>query len=159
MAIKQLFRTALTDTWTIESDGDILGDIRWEGGKAYKVIKFDNGAGNIASVAGVMAEYKGATGHADSLVTLDSSDGKKLAAGIFQAIIADGDHGWVQIKGNAAMTVAIIGSTSDGDPLALEGATDDTGDLDLSASNTDHVCAYADSEAGATPTVVLDCPF
>ena len=159
MAIKQFFRTKITDTWTNAADGDPLGDIRWQGGKCYKCIKFDNGAGNIASVAGVMAEYKGATGHADNLVTLDSSDGKKLAAGIFQVVIADLDHGWIQIKGNAAMTVAIIGSTSDGDPLTLQGATDDTGNLDLSAANTDHVCAYADSEAGAAPTIVLDCPF
>ena len=159
MAIKQFFRTKITDTWTNAADGDPLGDIRWQGGKCYKCIKFDNGAGNIASVAGVMAEYKGATGHADNLVTLDSSDGKKLAAGIFQAVIADLDRGWVQIKGNAAMTVAIIGSTSNGDPLTLEGATADTGDLDISAAATDHVCAYADSEAGSTPTIVLDCPF
>ena len=62
MPIKQVFRTALTDTWTTESDGDKAGDIRWQEGKCYKCVKFNNGSGDIASVVGLAAYYYGVAG-------------------------------------------------------------------------------------------------
>lgn len=164
MASKQAFVSKISESWTHADDSrDQLGDIRWQGGKCYKCVQFNNGAGDIASAANKMAEYYGPgadnvspNGYASNIVTLDSSDGTKLAAGVFQGVVVDGDRCWVQIKGAAVMADAMIAG-SDGDPLTLAGATADTGDLDVSAAVTDHVCAYADDISAKT--VVLDCPF
>ena len=157
---KKTFNTRLTDTSTVDKEG--VGTIRWEGNKCYKWVKFNNGAGNVASVAGNVAYYYGVSGDAgdgdgyeDSVVTMDRTDSFGLTAGVFQAVIADLSYGWIQIKGPATLTTA-LSAGADGQALTSIGAGAD-GTLDVSALVTDHVAAIATDISAKL--VVLDCPF
>lgn len=125
-------------------------------GKRYKYLKFDNGAGNVASVAGNVAYYYGASGAADAdtfkEVTMDLTDAV-LTAGVFQAVIADQGYGWIQTGGYATLTTALTAG-ADGDALTHVGSTDGT--LDVSALVTDQQAAIA-VDASAK-LVYLTCP-
>lgn len=151
--IKKIFATALTETSTIDKEG--VGAIRFEGNKVYKWVKFNNGAGNIASVVGDFAYYYLAGGLQDDEVTMDLSDSVNIGAGVFQAIIADLSFGWIQIMGKAVLTTAPAAG-ADGNALTPVGAVTD-GRLDVSALVTDHICAIADDITAKE--VVLTCPF
>ena len=113
------------------------------GTKKYRYVKFDNGAGNVASVAGNFAyvlAVSGASAGETTTVTMDLSDSAGVGAGVFQAVIADGGYGWVQISGYATLTTALTAG-ADGNALTPVGSTDGT--LDVSAAVTDHICAIA----------------
>jgi hypothetical protein len=157
--IKKVFLTKLTETSTTDKEG--VGTIRFEGNKVYKWVKFNNGAGNVASVAGNVAYYYGVGGDAAdgdgyelSIVTMDRTDAF-MTAGVFQAIIADGSYGWIQIKGPATLTTALTAG-ADGQALTHIGAGAD-GTLDVSALVTDQVAAIATDISAKL--VALDCPF
>ena len=158
MGLKQSFQTALTETSTV--DKEEVGTIRVEGNKWYKWIKFNNGAGNVASVAGNVAYYYGVSGDAvtggyeNSEVTMDLTDAY-LGAGVFQAIIADGSFGWIQIKGAATLTTALTAG-ADGNKLSEVGAGAD-GTLDVAALVTDgHIAIATDISA---KKIICDFPF
>lgn len=78
-----------------------LHTIREEDGKKYRFVKFDNGTGNVAAVAGNLAYWTSTTGQ----VTSDESD-SSVPAGFFQAVIADGGYGWIQVRGPATVNTA-----------------------------------------------------
>ena len=125
-----------------------------ETGYMYKYVKFDNGVGNVASVAGKFAYYFGSSG---TTVTMDLSDSKNVGAGVFQAVIADGGYGWVQVSGIATLVVDLTAGTA-GQALTPAGATDGT--LDVSAAATDHICAAAiDVSVSNAPVILLTCPL
>ena len=142
--IKRIFATALTETSTIDLEG--VGAIRREGNKTYKWIKYNNGAGDVASVVGDVGYYYGVSGDAvtggyeNSEVTMDLTDGY-IGAGVFQSIIADGSFGWIQVRG-AATTTTAPKAGADGDALTMIGATTD-GTLDVAALVTDAIVAFA----------------
>lgn len=154
--MKQIFATGLTDYDTVDKEG--VGTIRWEaGGKCYKYVLYESGAGSVAAAAGKMAYIYAAAGASAgdyTKVTCDLSDSAEVGAGVMQAAVPDGSYGWMQIKGIATLAAALTAG-ADGDPLTPTGATDGT--LDVSAAVTDHVCAYA-VDASAK-LVLLDCPF
>ena len=123
--------------------------------KTYKYVKFNNGTGNVASVASKVAYYYGATGYT---VTMDVSDSTTIGAGVFQAVIADLGYGWVQIAGKATLAAALTAGTTAGSALTAVGTTDGT--LDVSALVTDFICATtldAVTDANA-PVIFLTCP-
>lgn len=156
--IKKCFATGLTETNTIDLEG--IGAIRFEGNSIYKWVLFDNGVGNVASVAGNVAYYLAVTGvsagqYSASTVTMDRTDTADLGAGVFQAIIADGSFGWIQIRGPATLTTALTAG-ADGDALTVVGAGAD-GTLDVSAAVTDHVCAFADD--ASAKKIICNFPF
>lgn len=125
-------------------------------GKQYKYVQFNNGAGDVASVAGNVCYYyavSGASAGQVDIVTMDITDSGGIGAGVFQAVIADTGYGWIQTKGNATLTTALTAG-ADGNALTAVGATDGT--LDVSALVTDTVCAYA-VDASAK-IVFLCCP-
>ena len=135
-----------------------LGDYFYgAGGKVYKFVLFNNGAGNVAAVAGNVAYIyapSGASAGATTTVTSDLSDSAGIGAGVFQSAPADGEYCWVQIKGVAPLTTALTAG-ADGNALTAVGATDGT--LDVSAAVTDAVVAYA-IDASAK-IVFCDFPF
>ena len=123
-------------------------------GKMYKYVKYDTGAGSVAGAAGNVAYYYTLDGYKLNTVTSDLSDSIELGAGVLVAAMADGDYGWIQIKGAATVTTALTAG-ADGDPLTPTGATDGT--LDVSALVTDHVCAYAGDISDKE--IICDFPF
>ena len=126
-------------------------------GKRYKYLKFNNGAGNVASVAGNAAYYYGvsAAANADtySIVTMDLTDAVSTA-GVFMAVIEDGGYGWIQTGGYCAMATAFTAG-ADGQALTHVGAGAD-GTLDVSALVTDPIAAIAIDHSAEL--VYLVCP-
>lgn len=153
----------LTKTYTAaelstEGSGFGVGD-RFidKSGKEYRFVLFNNGAGNVASVAGSAAYYYGvsAAGNAasDYTVTMDLTDAI-LPAGVFMAVIADGSYGWIQTKGIATMTTALTAG-ADGNAITHIGAGAD-GAFDVCALVTDPQAGWIVD--AATNLVFLTCP-
>lgn len=125
-------------------------------GKTYRYYKFNNGAGNVAAVAGNWAYFyavSGASAGQVTEVTSDLSDSAGIGAGLFQAVLTDGYYGWFQTKGFATQNTALTAG-ADGNALTAVGATDGT--VDVSALVTDYICAVA-VDASAK-IVYLTCP-
>ena len=126
-----------------------------ETGKMYKYVKFNNGTGNVASVANYFAYYYGSGG---TTVTMDQSDSTSIGAGVFQAVIADLGYGWIQVAGTATLGIALTAGAA-GNALTPVGVGAD-GTLDLSAAVTDAICAYCvDVSTPTAPVVMLACPL
>jgi hypothetical protein len=142
--IKKVFSTGLTETMDYDREG--IGAIRNEGNNVYKWVKYNQGAGAVAAVAGNVVYYYGVSGDAvsggyeNSEVTMDRTDAY-LGAGVLQAVIANGEFGWIQIKGPATLTTSPTAG-ADGQPLTHVGAGAD-GTLDVSALVTDPIVAFA----------------
>lgn len=137
----------LTATYAALTEGNTpaLGDI-YEGpdGKRYRFVLFNNGAGDVAAVAGNFAyvyAVSGTSAGQTTTVTMDLTDTAGIGAGVFQSAPADGEYCWVQISGFATLTTA-LSAGADGDALTPTGATDGTLDLAV-AGETDHICAHA----------------
>lgn len=155
-SMKKIWATRLTDTASTDKEG--IGAIRFEGAKVYKWVKYNSGSGPVAAVAGNVCYYHGDDAYTSSAceVTSDLTDAAAapITAGVLQAVIANGEYGWIQIKGVATLTTALTAG-ADGNALTAVGATDGT--LDVSALVTDHIAAIA---LDATAKIVLlDCPW
>lgn len=126
------------------------------GDKLYRYVQYEAGAGSVASVAGRVGSVYAAGGAGGAsttpnVLTMDGSDSLNVGGGVFQAVIADGGFGWVQISGVATLSVALVAG-ADGNALTRVGASADTGDLDVSALVTDEICAIA---LDASASIVL----
>jgi hypothetical protein len=99
-----------------------LGAVIEDGSKTYRLIKFDNGAGNVASLKGGVAYWKDFD---DNVVTTDASDSEALANGVaggFLGVITDLNYGFIQCGGKQAVKVAA--SVVAGDKLMGHASTD-----------------------------------
>lgn len=135
----------ITQTYTaLAENTPAVGDhFSATGGKVYKFVQYDTGAGSVAAVSGNACYYyapSGASAGATGVVTSDLSDSAGLGAGILQSTPADGEYCWVQIKGPATITPSLTAG-GDGNALTAVGASDGT--LDVSALVTDAVVAFA----------------
>ena len=150
---KTIFRTKLTDNDSTDKDG--VGTIRHAEGKIYKYIQYNDGAGDIAAVAGQVAYYYTLDGYKTSVVTSDLSDATgSIGAGVLQAALTTTYYGWIQIKGPATLTIALTAG-GDGARLTPTGAGDGT--LDLATAYTDHICAHAGDASDYE--ILCDFPF
>ena len=125
------------------------------GGKVYKFVQYDTGAGSVAAVIGNVCYYYavgGVSAGQNTIVTSDLSDSAGLGAGVLQGAPFDGEYCWIQIKGDATITPALTAG-ADGNALTAVGATDGT--LDVSALVTDAIVAYA-VDASAK---IIKCDF
>lgn len=125
------------------------------GTKVYKYVLYNDGAGDVAAVAGNVAYYyapSGASAGAYTTVTSDLSDSAGLGAGVLASAPATGQYCWVQVRGVATLTTALTAG-ADGNALTAVGATDGT--LDVSAAVTDAIVAHA---IDASAKIVL-CAF
>lgn len=153
-SIKKIWSTRLTDFNTVDKEG--IGARRIEGAKEYKWVKYNQGVGVIAAVAGNMCVYKGIATFSDSQaeVTSDVSDGILISAGKLMSAIPNGSFGWIQTKGFSGILTTALVSGANGQALMASVTTDGT--LKVSAAATDHVCAYAIDVAAKL--VYLQCP-
>lgn len=133
-----------------------LGLYREEDGKGYRFVQFDNGAGNVASVAGKLAYQVDGDPH---IVTMDVSDSdRNLVVGVFTSVIADSGYGWIQTKGVCTVTTNGDDDIAKGDAVIASAAGDGT--ADSTAQDTAPICrvvgwALAADTDGAD-TVVVD---
>jgi hypothetical protein len=94
----------------------------------YKFVQYHAATAGLSGVEGQVAYYMHPAGQTDRTathVTSDVSDSYGLGAGVLQADVQDGAYCWVQIKGEAALSIALT-SGADGDQLTARGATDGT---------------------------------
>ena len=159
--LKTLFRTALTDTWVVDSNGvnpgDNAGDIRWENNKAYKCVIYDEGAETLDVVANDVVYYDGMAGVTNNRVTADISDTQDIGAGIIMATITvTTTFCWIHIKGGeVTLNTTLTAGTTDGDSLTARGANNKT--LDLPTAVDDPICAYCIDDS--TDLILPDFPF
>jgi len=121
--LKKIFATSLTEVSTTDKEG--VGCLRPEGPNLYKYVKYNEGAGSVASGAGKPCGYKG---NSDTEVTCDVSDATGGFAGICMAAIPNGGYGWIQIYGKHEDAVtsgtvnagAAVAFTTDGALTALD---------------------------------------
>lgn len=126
-------------------------------GYIYKYVQYAVGAGAIAAVIGNAVGYLAAGGVSTGekyQVTSDVSDTALLGAGILMSAPANGEYCWVQIKGPAILTTALV-SGADGNALTLSSTTDGT--LKVVGALTDAVVANC-IDAG-TKAIFCDFPF
>jgi hypothetical protein len=130
--------TSVSDTaeFLLGQHGAVVGSPT----KLYKYVQYDTGSAGAAAVAGEVAYYYTLDGYKNNQVTSDLSDSVEIGAGVLQAVMTDGQFGWIQISGPATLTIALTAG-ADGDPLTPTGSADGT--LDVSANVTDNVCAIA----------------
>ena len=130
--------TSVSDTaeFLLGQHGAVVGSPT----KLYKYVQYDTGSAGAAAVAGEVAYYYTLDGYKNNQVTSDLSDSVEIGAGVLQAVMTDGQFGWVQISGPATLTISLTAG-ADGDPLTPTGSADGT--LDVSADVTDNVCAIA----------------
>jgi len=125
--IKQVFVSSLTEVFTTPKEE--LGTLRFEGNKVYKYVKYNDGAGNVAGVAGNTVVYYTNAGYGNNEVSMDTSV-LTIAAGQLMAACVDGDYVWIQIRGEATHTTAFE-TSNDGTPVAVaDGVTLVLGDAD-----------------------------
>jgi len=139
-AVMGIDPTAVHDTpeFQLGQLGAIIDDTN--GTRMYKYLQYDTGTAGADAVAGEVAYYYTLDGYKNFQVTSDLSDSVEIGAGVIQAVMADGQDGWVQVSGAATLTIALTAG-ADGDPLTPTGAADGT--LDVSAAATDNICAIA----------------
>ena len=128
-------------------------------GKLYKYMQYDEASAAVAGVAGEVAYYVAGTGYAANACTSDLSDADTtpVGAGVLQAAMNDSEYGWFQIKGHAVLSIAIAGTTADGNALTPTGATDGTLDVVVTTVALSHICAYAADESANA--IMCDFPY
>lgn len=111
-----------------------LGLYREQDGKGYRFVQFDNGSGNVASLAGSLAYLVGTVDTNALLtgrwvVTMDVSDtSRNKVRGVFAAVTADGSFCWIQTKGICVVTTNGDDDIAIGDAVIASAAGDGTAD-------------------------------
>ncbi len=147
MSQQQIWQTRLTDVSTTDREG--VGNIRWEGGSAYKYLRLRNTTATVAMVAGDVAAYGAATGYSGNLCVSDltDADASPIGAGVAMAaiagVLATDYYAWFQLKGPRTVAQALGGSAADGDELCINAT-------DLTLERVDY--------SGTTPNIVANSP-
>ena len=100
-----------------------LGQIFEKDNKFFRLVKFDNGSGNVATIDGGVAYWKD---RANWTVTADASDAEGLANGVAggtHVVVTDGYYFFIQCGGDQA-AVVVAASTVNGDHMTGHASTD-----------------------------------
>ncbi len=156
--MKQVFVTGLTETSLVDLEGK--GTIRFENGKWYKWVLYDDGTDTLDIVAGDFLCYVALTGYLASLVTADVSDSDDttpMGAGIATGTVTvDQTYMWIQIKGGATLSLD-PGAGAPGDSETVVPSATDKKVAVATSSDLEHHIGFIldDSEK----TIYLDCPW
>lgn len=138
--VKKIFLTKLTDVKTVDVEG--IGTLRWEGNKCYKWITYSEEAAAVDGVAGEVTFYTVIDGYKLHEVTSDLTASGNIGGGVLQAIMSDGEFGWIQIKGAATLTIALSDGTDDSPQTPL-GGNDGTLDINIATAANEDICAWS----------------
>jgi len=158
--IKKFFVTGLTELRKSTGEAvDDLGDIRFENGKIYKYVDYNEAT--ISATAGDVVVYKSSTGYAANMVTGDYSEGgvKAIGAGVIGTAISTSErrYTWIQIKGRFTVNVTLGGTATDGSPLTVIGAADKALNLIGATAATENQSGIA--EDASAKVCIADFPF
>jgi len=132
-----------------------------DGSKRYKYVKYNDGAGTVAAVAGNFVynyAVSGASAGAYTEVTSDLTDSGLIGMGVLQAVIADGGYGWIQTAGYAVLAQTIEDTPTDGGPLTAVGAATDGAISTVAAGAATSFCCGVAIDA-SEKKVFLTCPL
>lgn len=120
-------------------------------GRKFRYIKYDDGSGNIAAIAG------GGVSFLDSslwVVTGDISDASPVQpAGFTQAALTNGQYGWMQTGGKNRVAITTDGGVADGHALVLDSGNDN--DVDTMADGEEEqVIGFATEADSGTSLAV-----
>lgn len=96
-----------------------LGMYREEDGKGYRFVRFDNGSGNVAAVAGNLCYL---LTPASWVVTSDESDATGMPFGVFGSVVTDSYYCWVQTHGAVTLNTDGADDIVKGDALIAKAA-------------------------------------
>lgn len=153
--LKQTFITGLTDTSLTDKEG--VGTHRYEDGKWYKYVKYDDGAGDLDIVAGDFLNYEAATGYVNSVVVADVDDADTLpvGAGVAMATVTISlTFMWIQIKGIATLSLDPNAATADGEAAVPGG---DKLVAVATSEDKEHIIGIVVDDSAKL--ILLDCPF
>ena len=155
--LKTTFVTQLNSKSKVDKEG--VGHHRYEDGCWYKYIKYNDGAGNVAGRLGYAVGYFGIASVATHTVTGDTSVAtNRVPGGISMSALADGEYGWIKIKGYQDGPGAVTTDVAGDNRACILGTTD--GELDdATAANQTDVPLFGwvlDESAG---TLFVDCPW
>lgn len=113
MALRQIFRTQVTDVGTTAID--TVGALRYEDDKLYKYVQIKNVTATVAGVAGDPVAYAidSADGPENSKVVIDltDADAQPVGAGLLMGSVAGvagtSYYGWIQLTGLATVPTAV----------------------------------------------------
>src|SRR3990167_5123208 len=134
MQFKASFITKLTDVDTSDKEG--VGTLRYENGKLYKYVKYDDGTDNLDLVSGDVVGYLAAS---NTSVTADVTDmdAQPVMAGVVGATITLTDsYIWIQIAGPVTLSATVTGTTPDAGDIINMSATDKKAKIDPAANET-----------------------
>ncbi len=155
--LKQSFVTALTAVHSFDAEG--VGTHRYENGRWYKWVKYNDGTANLDVVAGDFVNYLAATGHKNSEVVPDTANADAttpFGAGVMvAAVTVDADFCWIQIKGQVTLSIDPTGTP--GDSNALVPSATDKAMAVATASDVEHICGHTTDDSAKE--VYLDCPW
>ncbi len=150
------FVTGLTDTSLTDVEG--IGKHRYENGKWYKWVLYDDGTANLDIVAGDFLNYLAATTTMTTVVadTADADATTPFGAGIAVATVTvTATYMWMQIKGLATLSLDPTGTPADSNAL-VPSATDKAMAI-ATASDVEHICGHTADDSAKV--VYLDCPW
>ncbi len=155
--LKQVYVTALTFSSLTDDEG--IGTIRFENGRWYKWVKYDDGTANLDIVAGDFLNYKASTGYADNVVVADTADADTttpFGAGVaVAAVTVTNTFMWIQIMG--LVTLSLDPTGTPGDSNALTPSATDKALAIATSSDVEHICGHTTDDANKV--AVLMCPF
>ena len=155
--LKQVYVTALTETSLTDLEG--IGTIRFQNGKWYKWVKYDDGTADLDIVAGDFLNYLASTGYATNVVVADTADADAttpFGAGVaVAAVTVTNTYMWIQIMGLVTLSLDPTGTPGDSNTL-VPSATDKALAI-ATASDVEHHCAHTTDDANKI--CVLMCPF
>lgn len=161
MALRQIFKTQLTDVDTTARD--VVGSLRWENDKLYKYVKFTNTTATVAVVAGDPVAYKAtyAAGISVHTVVSDMTDADAqpvfagCVCGTVAGVLATSYYCWVQLTGACVIPTAIAGTPVIGSGVMMS-TTDKTLTLVTGVINP---VAVSTSTTAANNTVILRASY
>lgn len=118
MPSRQIFKTQIDETYATAVDP--LGSIREEDDKLYKFVEF-----TADGVAGDVQKYASLTAYQASQVAPSATQQLAVAGVIVAAIVDESEkpYGWIQIEGEATLSVAGTGTPAIGDRAISSGTT------------------------------------
>ena len=155
--LPQSYVTGLTETSLVDLEG--VGKIRFQDGKWYKWVKYDDGTADLDIVAGDFLNYLASTGYGLSTVVADTADADSttpFGAGVaVAAVTVTATYMWIQIKGLVTLALDPTGTPADSNAL-VPSATDKAMAI-ATASDVEHICGH--TVADSDKIVYLDCPW
>ena len=155
--LKQVFVTGLTETSLIDLEG--VGTIRFENGRWYKWVRYDDGTADLDIVAGDFLNYIAASGYEDNVVVADTADADSttpFGAGVAgTTVTVTLTYLWIQIKGLVTLSIDPTGTPADSN--ALVPSSTDKAMAIATASDVEHIVGHTMNDSDKK--VVLACPF